>query len=148
MSENNIIKVMIKSVLWPIMLSVLSDRVASISGLGKLCGNMGEVNQGGALHREGLRHQTGCPELVTLWNVPFHVGRQRGQKLSIVEIRAGYNAFQCPSMPCNAPSGGWGMLGIQKHHSKKRGMWVTAWKTYKTKERIYVLGSLCYLLIH
>lgn len=41
MSENNIIKVMIKSVLWPIMLSVLSDRVASISGLGKLCGNMG-----------------------------------------------------------------------------------------------------------
>lgn len=67
MSENNIIKVMIKSVLWPIMLSVLSDRVASISGLGKLCGNMGGgVNQGGALHREGLRYQTGCPELVTL----------------------------------------------------------------------------------
>lgn len=66
MSENNIIKVMIKSVLWPIMLSVLSDRVASISGLGKLCGNMEEVNQRGALHREGLRYQTGCPELVTL----------------------------------------------------------------------------------
>lgn len=66
MNENNIIKVMIKSVLWPIMLSVLSNRVASISGLGKLCGNMGEVNQGGALHKEGLRYQTGCPELVTL----------------------------------------------------------------------------------
>lgn len=66
MSENNIIKVMIKSVLWPIMLSVLSDRAASISGLGKLCGSMGEVSQGGALHREGLRYQKGCPELVTL----------------------------------------------------------------------------------
>lgn len=30
------------------------------------CGSMGEVNQGGALLREGLRYQTGHPELVTL----------------------------------------------------------------------------------
>lgn len=70
---------------------------------------------------EGHRYQPGCPELLTLWKVPFHVGRQRGWKLWIVGRRAG----------CSTLSKGWGMLGIQKHPTEKRGMWVPACKIYK-----------------
>lgn len=68
MSENDVIKVMMKSLLWAyIILSVLTDRLFSITGLRRLCGSMGEVNQGGETGiGEGHRNQPTCPELVTL----------------------------------------------------------------------------------
>lgn len=55
MSENDVIKVMMKSLLWSY------NTVCAITALGRLCGSMGEVNQGEDWHRGGTQVSARMP---------------------------------------------------------------------------------------